>query len=61
MICPFCKTSFEVDDRGECVFVDTESLRLPMYGQVCTDCGLVQQDKRNSCVWCGKTFNKSVH
>ena len=40
-VCPSCKTVFEIDERGECVFVDTDSLRMPMYGQVCAECGLV--------------------
>jgi len=32
-----------------------------MYGQVCEERGLVQQDKRDSCVYCGTVFNKTVH
>jgi hypothetical protein len=32
-ICLSCKTVMEIDDRGECVFVDTESPRMTMYGQ----------------------------
>ena len=60
-LCPSCQTVFEIDDRGECVFVDTDSPRMPMFGQVCTECGLVQQDKRDSCVYCGTIFNKTMH
>ena len=59
-ICPFRKTVFEIDDRGECVFVDTNSLKMPMYGQVCGACGLIQQDKRDSCVWCGTGFSRLI-
>ena len=60
IVCPACKAGFEIDDRGECVFVDTENPRIPMYGQVCTECGLVQQIKRDSCAWCGTIFKKTV-
>jgi len=51
----------EIDDRGECVFVDTHSLMMPIYGQVCPECGLIQQDRRESCAWCGTVYNKTVH
>ena len=60
-ICPSCQTVFEIDDRGECVFVDTDSLRMPMFGQVCVECGLVQEIRRDACVYCGVAFNKTVH
>jgi hypothetical protein len=60
-ICPSCQTVFEIDDRGECVFVDTDSLKMPMYGQVCTACGLIQQDRRDSCNWCGAGFSITIH
>lgn len=60
-VCPSCGAGFEIEDRGECVFVDTASPRMPMFGQVCTECGLIQQDKRNSCVYCGTIFNKTYH
>ena len=60
-ICPTCNVGFEIDDRGECVFVDTGNPRIPMYGQVCAECGLIQQSKRDSCVYCGTIFNKTVH
>ena len=60
-VCPACKAGLEIDDRGECVFVDTASPRLPMFGQVCTECGLVQQDKRDACSYSGTTFSMTVH
>ena len=60
-VCPACTAGLEIDDRGECVFVDTASPRLPMFGQVCTECGLVQQDKRETCNNCGTTLNRTVH
>jgi len=59
--CPACKAGFEIDDRGECVFVDTGDPRMPKFGQVCLQCGLVQQDKGETCVYCGATFNKTMH
>jgi hypothetical protein len=40
--CPACKAGFEIDDRGESVFADTDRLRMPMFGQACMHCGLVQ-------------------
>ena len=41
VICQACKAGFEIDDRGECVFVDTDDLRIPVDGQLCVVCGLV--------------------
>jgi hypothetical protein len=32
--CPACKTGFEIDDRGECIFVDTDDPRIPVDGLV---------------------------
>lgn len=58
---PTCKTVSEIDDRGECVFVDLDDLRMPVSGQFCTMCGLIQQGKRLSCAYCGNIFNKTVH
>ena len=26
-VCPACKAGFEIDDRGECVFVNTDSAK----------------------------------
>ena len=60
-VCPACGVGFEIDDRGESVFVDTDDPRMPMCGQACMQCGLVQQDKRGTCVYCGAAFNKTVH
>ena len=60
-VCPTCKAGFEIDDRGECVFVVTENPRIPVEGQVCMDCGLEQQIKRDLCINCGTIFNKTVH
>lgn len=51
--CPDCKACFEVDDRCECIFVSTESLRLPIKGSVCRSCGLIQADESLNCLYCG--------
>ena len=40
--CPVCDASFEIDDSVECIFGDTESLRLQATGTICTTWGLVQ-------------------
>lgn len=45
-VCPTCKAWFDIDDRGECVFVDTKNPRIPVDGLVCVECGLLQQIKR---------------
>ncbi len=51
--CPECSAEFEVDDRLECIFVNIEKVRLPVYGFVCRVCGLVQGDGNGICVYCG--------
>ena len=51
--CPECSAEFEVDDRCECIFADTQKMRLPVNGVVCVVCGLVQGDENRSCVYCG--------
>jgi hypothetical protein len=51
--CPECSAEFEVDDRLECIFVDTQKMRLPVNGFVCGVCGLVQGDEVERCGYCG--------
>ena len=60
MKCPECHAKFEYDDRMESVFVDTENLRLPVHGTVCSMCGLVQGDGVQRCVYCGMNLNVTV-
>jgi DNA-directed RNA polymerase subunit RPC12/RpoP len=36
-VCTECGTAFEIDDRGECVFVDPKNLRLPIDGLFARD------------------------
>ena len=59
--CPACKAEFRIDDRGECVFADLERLRMPVHGQVCPVCGLVQEGRWDWCVRCGAGFSNLAH
>ena len=58
--CPVCNATFEIDDRAECVFADTDAIKLPVIGIVCGNCGLVQGDNRKSCLYCGIGINTAV-
>jgi hypothetical protein len=51
--CPECLAKFEIDDRLECIFADTEKMRPPVNGFVCNVCGLVQGYERRNCLYCG--------
>jgi hypothetical protein len=59
--CPVCDAAFEIDDRVECMFADTDDVGLPIYGIVCGSCGLVQSGDRKSCPYCGIGINAAVH
>ena len=54
MKCPECHAKFQYDDRRECIFVDTDDLRLPVHGTVCPQCGLLQGEEVQRCLFCGK-------
>ena len=43
--CPVCDAAFEIDDRAECVFGDTNEIRLPVIGIICATCGLIQAEQ----------------
>jgi hypothetical protein len=58
--CPSCHAEFEIDDRGECVFVDPTKLRLPIKGTVCSVCGLVQGEGRGQCGYCGAVMSGAL-
>jgi uncharacterized CHY-type Zn-finger protein len=58
--CFECSSEFEFDDRLECVFVNTEKLRLPAKGIVCPVCGLIQNDDVKTCLYCGMPINSNV-
>ena len=60
MKCPECHAKFQYDDRMESVFVDTKDLRLPVHGTVCTQCGLVQGEDCQRCVYCGFGLNDTI-
>ena len=59
--CPECSAEFEVDDRLECVFADTQKMRLPVNGFVCNACGLVQGDENRNCLYCGVGLSTNLH
>ena len=59
--CPMCNAAFEIDDRVECVFADTDNIRLPVNGIICGSCVLVQGVNRKSCLYCGGGINIAVH
>lgn len=58
--CPECSAKFEIGDRLECVFADTQKMRLPVNGFVCSVCGLVQGGQREKCLYCGAKLNSSL-
>jgi hypothetical protein len=60
MKCPECYAKFEFDDRMECIFVDTNDLRLPVHGTVCPQCGLVQGMDVQRCLYCGQGLSGTV-
>ena len=51
--CPDCNADFEIDDRNECIFIDTSNPRLPITGTVCMICGLFQGEGNVNCLYCG--------
>ena len=46
-------SEFEIDDRLECIFADTDKIRLPAIGIVCGVCGLLQNPDTKKCLYCG--------
>ena len=52
--CLDCSTRFEIDDRSECVFVDVNNPKHPIYGTVCNVRGLVQAEVSETCMNCGE-------
>jgi len=52
-ICPECHAEFIYDEGMERMFVDTNDVRLPIDGTVCTRCGMVQSEKIKRCGHCG--------
>ncbi len=60
MKCLECYANFEYDDRMECVFVDTKDLRVQVHGTVCPQCGLVQGEDVQRCVYCAVGLSGTV-
>jgi hypothetical protein len=58
--CPGCDAKFTVDDRLECVFADTSDLRLPIKGNICSNCGLLQDYGVDKCRYCGKEMSSTI-
>ena len=54
MQCPECHAKFEYDDRMESIFVDTDDLWSPVHGSVCPQCGLLQGEDVQRCLYCGQ-------
>ena len=59
-VCPECKAMFEIDDQGECVFVDPSNPRLPIEGIICPRCGLVQGEEGERCYYYGSGMNRKI-
>ena len=59
--CPEGGTNLEIDDRLECIFVDTNDLMLPINGTECTRCGLVQGEEVRLCGYCGNLLSGTIH
>jgi hypothetical protein len=51
--CSDCLAEYEIDDRSECIFANTDDLRLPLKGTVCSNCGLLQGMDTDKCRLCG--------
>jgi transposase-like protein len=58
--CPVSQAEFEIDDRLECIFVDTKTLRLQINGTVCGSCGLIQNHDSFKCQYCGTELNTTL-
>ena len=59
--CPVCDAAFEIDDSAECVFGDTNEIRLPSIGIICASCGLIQAGENQNCLYCGIEINTAIH
>ncbi len=58
--CQICNAQFEIDDRLECIFSDTENIRLPLKGIVCSSFGLVQNEGTMTCLYCGTEVKSTL-
>ena len=60
-VCQKCRILFEIDDRGECVFIDPLTPTLPMEGTFCPACGLLQDGEAEDRVLCKARLNREAH
>jgi len=60
MKCPECGAKFEYDDSFGGVFVDIKDLRLPIKGNVCSKCGLLQDYGVERCLYCGNALSSTI-
>jgi hypothetical protein len=58
--CPECNSEFEIDDRLESIFANTDKIRLPAKGVVCGVCGLIQYTDSKYCLYCRIEINKTL-
>jgi RNA polymerase subunit RPABC4/transcription elongation factor Spt4 len=58
--CPECGVSLEIDERLESIFADTNDLRLPIKGNICTKCGLLQNYGIDQCRNCGYKLSSTI-
>jgi len=59
--CPDCSAGLEVDDRGECIFADTQKISLPVNEMVCGAYGLVHGNEAGRCGYCGAKLRSALH
>jgi hypothetical protein len=57
MTCLDCLAEYEIDERSECIFANTEDLHLPLRGTVCPHCGLLQGVDTAKCRLCGTSIS----
>jgi hypothetical protein len=58
--CTECGTKIEIDDRLECIFADPNDLRLPIKGNLCSKCGLLQDYGIDYCLNCGHPLSSTI-
>jgi hypothetical protein len=61
MVISLCQIYFTYSLKViECIFVDTDNPRLPIKGMICNLCGLVQNEKNEICMYCGKRLHTII-
>ncbi len=59
-LCPICLAEFEIDDRGESVYMIVDKPAIPVIGVACSVCGLIQKENE-TCISCGTKLNITIH